>query len=94
VTLGQVRHRYLADRIALLLLYRAPSEEEGIQRMEDGSVLLRMGPFSRSLRLNSSRCYDQLLFLKEMGYLAEVDVNYQYGRVKVRVQPPLTQPNK
>lgn len=84
-----VRHRYMADRLLALLLYKPASEEDGVLRLEDGSVLLRMGPLSRLLKLNSSKLYDQLLFLHSMGYLEMVDIKYQWGRVRVRPSKPL-----
>ena len=88
-SLGPVRHRYIADRLLILLLYRPASEEEGITRLEDGSLLLKMGRLARLLRLNSSRIYDQLLFLEHTGYLAYVDYKFKYGQVRVKPVAPL-----
>lgn len=86
-----IRHRYLADRIMLLLLYRPASEESGIDRLEDGSLVLRMGRFATLLRLNSSKTYDQLLFLQSLNYISLVDPRYGWGKVRVVLAPPLTQ---
>lgn len=84
-----VRHRYMADRLLALLLYKPADKEAGIERLPDGSVLLRMGPLARLLKLNSSKLYDQLLFLHSMGYLDTFDIKYAWGKVRVRPSKPL-----
>lgn len=84
-----VRHRYMADRLLALLLYKAEDKQTGIERLKDGSILLKMGPLSRLLKLNSSKLYDQLLFLHSMGYLDTFDIKYAWGRVRVRPAKPL-----
>lgn len=86
-----IRQRYLADRVLLTLLYRPASEEDGIHRLQDGSVLLKMGPVARLFRLNSSRLYDQLTFLHSTGYLDVLDLRYKYGQVRVRPAKCLVQ---
>lgn len=89
---GPVRHRYLADRILLLLLYRPASAEEGIERLDDGSVAIRMGPVARLLKMNSTRLYDSLLFLHSIGYIRELDSKWRWGWVRCHITPPLTRP--
>ncbi len=84
-----IRHRYLADRILLLLLYKPADPEHGLERLEDGSVALKMGPISRLLKMNSTRLYDQLLFLQHTGYLDLLDHKYKWGWVRVRPTRPL-----
>lgn len=84
-----VRHRYMADRLLALLLYKPEDKAAGIERLPDGSVLLKMGPLARLLKLNSSKLYDQLLFLHSMGYLDTFDIKSQWGRVRVRPSKPL-----
>ena len=79
----------MADRLLALLLYKPEDKVAGIERLKDGSVLLRMGPLARLLKLNSSKLYDQLLFLHSMGYLEVFDIKYQWGRVRVRPSKPL-----
>lgn len=86
-----IRHRYLADRILLLLLYRPASADEGIERLEDGSVAVRMGPVSRMLKLNSTKLYDTFLFLHSVGYLREVDSKWRWGWVRLVLARPLCQ---
>lgn len=87
--LEPIRHRYMADRLLALLLYKPADSEAGIERLEDGSVLLKMGPLARLLKLNSSKLYDQLLFLHSMGYLDTFDIKYAWGKVRVRPSQPL-----
>lgn len=86
-----IRHRYLADRILLLLLYSASDASIGLERLAPdagGGVLLRMGPLSRALRLNSSKLYDQLLFLQHTGYLEYVDYKFKWNHVLVKPTKP------
>ena len=86
---GPIRSRYLADRIMLVLLYAPVNAEEGIVgRLEGGGILLKMGPLARRLALNSTKLFDQLLFLQHAGYLSCVDYNFKFGQVKVDVTPP------
>jgi hypothetical protein len=84
-----IRHRYMADRLLAILLYKPANPEAGIERLADGSVLLKMGPLARLLKLNSSKLYDQLLFLHSMGYIDTFDIKYAWGRVRVRPALPL-----
>ena len=89
---GPIRRRYLSDRIMLLLLYAPVNPERGIAgRLEGGAVLLKMGPLARSLAMNSTKVFDQLLFLQHAGYLTSVDYNFKFGYVRVDVTPPQCQ---
>lgn len=74
----------------LLLLYQPSNPDVGIERLAEpqAACLLHMGPLARTLKLNSSRLYDQLLFLQSIGYLQKVDVNFKWGRVLVVPTPP------
>ena len=83
-----IRHRYLADRILILLLYRPADESIGLLRLEDGAVALKMGPLARALKMNSTRLYDQLLFLQSEGYLTTVDYKWKWGMVRVVPSAP------
>jgi hypothetical protein len=84
-----IRHRYMADRLLAILLYKPADPAAGIERLPDGFVLLKMGPLARLLKLNSSKLYDQLLFLHSMGYIDTFDIKYAWGRVRVRPTLPL-----
>ena len=86
---GPIRHRYVCDRILLVLLYAPASEEEGRDRLEDGSILLKMSKVARSLRMSSTHLYDQLLFLQHTGYIAELDVRFKHGCVRILPTKPL-----
>ena len=85
---SSIRHRYLADRVLLLLLYR-PAEPDSIERLEDGSVAIKMAAVARLLKLNSTKLYDQLLFLKEAGYIMLVDPKWRWAWVRVVCTVPL-----
>jgi hypothetical protein len=85
---GPIRQRYAADRTLLLLLYRPASPGE-IERLEDGSVAIKMGPVARLMKYNSSKMYDQLLFLQSIGYIRELDSAWRWGWVRIVVTPPL-----
>lgn len=84
-----IRQRYLADRLMMLLLYAPASEADGRDRLEDGSISLKMTKVARSLRMNSSKLFDQLLFLQHSGYITELDVRFKYGCVRLRPTKPL-----
>lgn len=84
-----IRRRYIADRILLLLLYKPADPDNGFDRLADGSLSLKMGPVSRLLKMNSTKLYDQFLFLQHTGYLDIFDHKYKWGHVRVRPTQPL-----
>jgi len=88
-----VRHRYIADRIMMLLLYMPANPEFGVEREEDGIVILKMGPFAKYLAMNSSKLYDQMLFLHHAGYIARVDPVSRWGYLVIHVTPPAAYPS-
>jgi hypothetical protein len=85
---GSIRRRYLADRILLILLYKPTDDSIGFTRRPDGACLVRMGPLARVLKLNSTRLYDQFLFLEHTGYIDKLNPKYKYGHVLVRPALP------
>lgn len=87
MAIESVRVRYLADRIMLILLYSAPTDGM-LERTADGAVLIKAGPLARALKLNSTRLYDQLLFLQHSGYLTDVDPKARWGWVSVKPTRP------
>lgn len=85
-----IRQRYLAAKILVCLLYSGGDSDAGLERLQDGSVLLRTAVAARKLfGLNSSRLRDQLLWLRANGYLDLYDDRYKMGQVRVRPAPPL-----
>jgi len=83
-----IRSRYIADRILLILLYRPGEEEIGLTRLEDGSILVRTGAMARSLKMNSSKLYDQFLYLQHAGYVDLLDLKYKFGQIRIRPTRP------
>ena len=88
---GQVRRRYIADRIMLVLLYH-PSVEGHLERRE-GWITLKPSWLARQLKMNSSKLYDQFLFLQEQGYLV-VDRQAKWGYVRLFPATPITDDGK
>lgn len=83
------RPNYTADRILLLLLYSPASD--WLERFPDGSILVRVGPCARSLKLRSARLFEQLEHLRTAGYLGVVDPSHRWGSVRVTVSRPLVE---
>lgn len=85
---GPIRSRYLPDRILLALLYKPADPDIGFNRLPDGSLLLKMAPVGKEFKLNSTRFFDQLLFLQAAGYLEKLDMRAKWGHVLVRPTLP------
>lgn len=85
--MGPIKSRYTADRILLMLLYHP--QVEGLIRNTDSSVSIRIGALAQRLKMNNTQVWNQLLFLKEGGYLTSLDQTEGLGRVRVTVRAPL-----
>lgn len=86
--MGPIKSRYTADRILLMLLYHP--QVEGLVRHPDSSVTVRIGALAQRLKMNNTQVWNQLLFLKEHGYLTHLDqASDGVGRCRVRPARPL-----
>lgn len=86
---GAMRQRYLADRILVTLLFRTHDPEGGFTRQTSGHILLKLGPLASLLKMNSTKLYDQILFLHHAGYIQSVDPRYKWGHLRLLMTPPV-----
>ena len=85
-----IRSRYLADRVLVMLLY-SKTTEGVLHRPLDTSdleVRIRLSPFARSIRLNTTRLLDQLTWLHTMGLITKLDLTTQYGWATITLKEP------
>jgi hypothetical protein len=87
-----IRSRYLADRVLIMLLYSAPIDSVLVREpREDGQPLkvsVRLSPFARSIRLNTTRLLDQISWLHTMGLITKVDLISKYGWATLTIREP------
>lgn len=84
-----IRSRYLADRILITLLYSAPIDS--ILSRDPANpmkVTVRLSPFARSVRLNTTRLLDQISWLHTMGLITKIDLVSQYGWATLTLKAP------
>jgi hypothetical protein len=84
-----IKNRLIPYKVLVLLLYGQYTWL--VRNPSDGSIMLRLGPMSRFLRVSSSRLREQLDWLFLNRYFASLSV--KYGEAVVTIRSPLVSPS-